>query len=778
MLWRQPSAGGNAARSFDPEPHVPAARYYLIAALAFVLGALVIASPWLSGVLTIPWDAKAQAYPQLVFMAHAFAAGDSPFWAPNVFAGHPQIADPQSLIFSPPFLVLALLNSEPSFRAADATVFAMLILAGLAVIGFFRDRGWHPAGAIVAAFAFSFGGSAAWRIQHVGEVLSLCWFAVSLFLLERALKRSSARYGFASGIVAGFMVLGRDQIAFLCTFVLAVFTLWHLLDGTDRVERLLRALRPLFAGLVAGVLTIAIPIALTLALAEHSNRAMIDYASAARGSLPPLALLSAVVSNLYGVDGPLKDFWGPPSSLIWGATDLVLARNMTALYFGAIPLAAFFCAGLAGAALCERAVRFFAVMAGVMLLYAIGRYTPLFRLAFAIPGVDLYRRPADATFPLCGLTAILSGYCLHALIGRGRMGRAWLGAAVVAMLFAACVYVAWDKDRLLQAEGPLEIGAISLGIAVLAVLAAPFAIRRFPALSLMVLAALMTGDIAVSNKPNQSTAAAPAVYDVLRPDTANETLALIRADIAAHKGPDRRDRVELAAVDYSWPNAGLVHGFDHDLGFNPVRLKLFTDATNAQDQIADPDQRTFSPLYPHFNSPLADLLGVRLMLSRFPLTRMDSAFKPEDFRLVAQTSAAYIWENPRALPRVMMPGSAQGADFDELLAKGDWPQIDFTKTVLLERGSATDASSHPAGQVRFIEYRNTEVVVDAQSSEGGYVVLNDIWHPWWYADIDGAPAAILRANVMFRAVQVPAGHHHVRFRFRPLLGLWDQMHGN
>ena len=34
-------------------------------------------------------------------------AGQSPFWTPNVFAGWPQIADPQSLIFSPLHLLLA-----------------------------------------------------------------------------------------------------------------------------------------------------------------------------------------------------------------------------------------------------------------------------------------------------------------------------------------------------------------------------------------------------------------------------------------------------------------------------------------------------------------------------------------------------------------------------------------------------------------------------------------------------------------------------------------------
>ena len=73
----------------------------------FLAALAALASPWLFGWVTIPWDAKAHFYPQLVFLAKSLHAGDSPFWNPHVFAGSPQIADPQSLIFSP-FLLLAL----------------------------------------------------------------------------------------------------------------------------------------------------------------------------------------------------------------------------------------------------------------------------------------------------------------------------------------------------------------------------------------------------------------------------------------------------------------------------------------------------------------------------------------------------------------------------------------------------------------------------------------------------------------------------------------------
>ena len=60
-----------------------------------------LAAPWLLGHVTIPWDAKAQFQPQVQFLARSIAQGESPFWAPYAFSGHPQVADPQSLIFSP-----------------------------------------------------------------------------------------------------------------------------------------------------------------------------------------------------------------------------------------------------------------------------------------------------------------------------------------------------------------------------------------------------------------------------------------------------------------------------------------------------------------------------------------------------------------------------------------------------------------------------------------------------------------------------------------------------
>ncbi len=85
---------------------------------------------------------------------------------------------------------------------------------------------------------------------------------------------------------------------------------------------------------------------------------------------------------------------------------------------------------------------------------------------------------------------------------------------------------------------------------------------------------------------------------MLRPDTANATIAALRDGLARNAAPDRRDRVELAGIDFHWPNASMTHGLDNTLGYNPLRLGDYSRATGAGDHVALPDQRQFSALFP------------------------------------------------------------------------------------------------------------------------------------------------------------------------------------
>src|SRR5690606_19433592 len=123
------------------------------------------------------------------------------------------------------------------------------------------------------------------------------------------------------------------------------------------------------------------------------------------------------------------------------------------LYLGAIPLL-LLVIGASRGVLWDREIRFFTVAAVTMLLYALGWYTPVFQAAYvAAPGVDLYRRPADALFLVGGLGAVMAGYVAHRLFGgtlpqAGRWRRRALEAGAVVLPFALALVFAVRLDRL------------------------------------------------------------------------------------------------------------------------------------------------------------------------------------------------------------------------------------------------------------------------------------------------------------------------------------------
>jgi hypothetical protein len=185
-----------------------------------------------------------------------------------------------------------------------------------------------------------------------------------------------------------------------------------------------------------------------------------------------------------------------------------------------------------------------------------------------------------------------------------------------------------------------------------------------------------------------------------------------------------------------------------------------------------------------------------------PVEQIDPSLHPGDLTFVARTHEAYVYENPRALPRVMLVHDYRVADFDALLREG-WPDADPQRTVLLDHPPARqpiagmhrtadaaaggavgvdaaidtgiDDASSAQGAVRILRYANTAIEIEADAPTGDFLVLNDVWHPWWRATVDGRPAEILKANVLFRAVELEPGRHHVHFEFDPLRGAWDEL---
>jgi hypothetical protein len=752
-------------------------RHYLAAVLLYLAGWLFYAWPWVTGSVIVPWDGAAHFVPQVQFLARSIHAGEWPFWTPNVFSGHPQIADPQSQIFSPPMLLLALFDSAPGPWSVDVAVLLCVAASGLGMLWLFREHGWSTAGGLVAALAFSLGSAMAWRLQHFGQVISLAYLPFAILFLRRALARRSATWGLLAGLVAGGIALGRDQVALLELYLLVLLVVMQMLGGGDQVDKIRGAIMPLAAGAAGGAVVALIPILLTLLLAAQSNRPIIDFAGAGAGSLHPALLITFLTPHLFGAAGEMAEYWGPPS-YTWRGTGLFIAQNVGQLYIGAVPLLLVIVAAVRGW-LGASEIRYYLIAFILVTLYALGWYTPAFYVMYELmPGVDLYRRPADAVFLMGAFGAILAGYGAHRAIGTEHMDRStpklrWMAAGAIAALFAFALFFAIVFDRIAQASIPLLAAAGWVAMAAIAIPSVDWLQPIRPLAALAILGGVTAVDLAINNGPNGASGLPPAIADMLDPATKNDTVALLRRKLAETASDTRRDRVELAGLGFHWPNASLTHNFEHTLGYNPVRLKIYAEATGAEDTVGLPDQRKYVPLFPSYRSPLANLLGLRFIATGIPVEAIDKALKPGDLRMLARTADGWVYENPRAFPRVLFARRAQTGDFDAMLADGKWPDVDLNETVLLER-TAPPIPRGP-GRVRIVSYGNNEVALEADSPDGGWVVLNDVWQPWWSVEVDGETRPVLRANVLFRAVEVSPGRHSIRFVFQPLAGAIGQL---
>ncbi len=58
-------------------------------------------------------------------------------------------------------------------------------------------------------------------------------------------------------------------------------------------------------------------------------------------------------------------------------------------------------------------------------------------------------------------------------------------------------------------------------------------------------------------------------------------------------------------------------------------------------------------------------------------------------------------------------------------------------------------------------------MLEAELAAPAYVVLADAFDPGWRGTLDGTSAPILRANLVFRALKVPAGRHRIEMVYRP-----------
>jgi hypothetical protein len=165
---------------------------------------------------------------------------------------------------------------------------------------------------------------------------------------------------------------------------------------------------------------------------------------------------------------------------------------------------------------------------------------------------------------------------------------------------------------------------------------------------------------------------------------------------------------------------------------------------------------------------LLDLAAIRYLVASPPARILDDLPLRE---IPGATPHFRVFSNDHVLPRARyVPRIEVIPDDKALLRRLAFGDDDLAAVAFVNERPASGfmgAGEGARGTVRFIGNDPEHLSFEVEVRQPGFLLLADTYYPGWHATVDGTPVPIMRANHLFRLVEVPAGTTLVEFRYRP-----------
>jgi hypothetical protein len=764
-------------RAWVAKPKV--AEHWPLLGLAVLLA--VAYYPIFCGRIIFNRDLSRFVYPAQWFIGDSLRRGDSPWWTPHIGLGHSMLADPQSAIFYPVNL-LHLVGSLPFMMNVVCLLHLLWGAAGMVKVA----RAFHLAHvpALVVGLSWALSGYVASLWTNGARLPSAAWMSwqilacVHLARLVREGKPALRAIAWLALATAAGIVAGDVFVAIMGGMVgLGLAGAWLLgerracaeQDPSQLTAVQLRAttrgfLVRSFLGAGLGILlamAALLPAASAIQGTERAGGIPSDLAQS--GSLHPMRLVEFAAPEAF------SRAWYLAPDQPWVDSHLDGAPLSLSTYLGGSVLALLLL-GFAPAGRRKNGTPFaqrhplrataglVAAVGFIFLLLAFGRHTPVFWVfrTLLVP-LRYMRAPEKFMLAVIPCVALLAGWGTHRLFEQS-FRRQWKWGIVLPTLLLGLALLAPSMLPVGLGDQVQQRAWHGLIAAVL-VLAAWAMAGRSTALAgaiilLVVVADLSTGATLTLRFEKTSKLPDPTLARVMRQSRTSPELPWPRLF--------RGSKVQLAATQSG------------ELDSDQITWETL------RDNLSVPLGVDILPGYgvaipPRFTALLGQgrLDALRLSAVDFALLSApaDSAPVPEGLALLSRpVPGVRLYQLERALPRVFVAFHGTKFSSPELTRHLLDSDVVAGKTILLDEHdswTAPSGSMLPPAPCTCVHFGNTLVRARCNNTLPGLAVFVEQYAPGWSATVDGAPAPLLKADSVMRAVPVPAGGHLVELSYSP-----------
>jgi hypothetical protein len=669
------------------------------------------------------------AYPVAHFQQQCFWRGEIPFWNPYNNCGVPFLAQWNTMPLYPPALFYLSLPLKWSLG-----MFSLLHLWWAGWGMYFLARRWtgNNFAAAFAGIAFAFNGFTLNLIMWPSHMATFSWMPWVVLLAERAWRDGWHWIIYAAFVGAFQMLAGGPEIILFTWLIVSALWLQQFIHGeSPRTKMLWRF-----------PLVVALVISLTLAqllpfldLVAHAQRetGFADLRWSMPGSglanfLVPMAFGNTATEGIFFQHG---QYW--TSSYYLGVGTLWLAL-------------------LAVFSLRERRVWLLGTIAIVGLTFALGENTPVLpALRKLLPQLSFITYPIKYIAVAIFAAPLLAAFAL-ANFAKVQKKLLPLGGVLLALIV---IILFWTQLAPLPSDEPhatllnvlSRAGFLFFTGAILFTLtrSANSALLRFAPLLLLLVA---WADV-FTHEPAQNPTVPPWIFT---PGLAREKLALKPQPTLGES------RIMISPIA-----AQAFVGFAVRNPKNNFLAKQLGYCANGNLLDAVPKVEGFFSLTPRESDAV---------LSLFYTTTNASYPALENFLGVSQITAPgefFKWQARTNFLQLVTAGQQPVflADQKTMVALTQ-SNFDGGKIVFLPpaENSFVTVSNQTAAKILGSSLGNSSVDIVAEAATPSLVVMAQTYYHNWRAEVDGHPVNLLRVNLAFQAVQIPAGKHSIHLFYR------------